>query len=223
MVIIFDLDDTLYEELTFVRSGFQAVADYLSPLLGKPQSLIMEGLNAELQLGRNNVFNRFLHKLDKKNEAIINACVRVYRGHSPLLHLFPEAEACLINLQSYPLYVVTDGNHLVQRKKIKALGLDFLVRRSFFTYAHGLHRRKPSPYCFTKICALEKVNPVSALYVGDNPYKDFVGIKPLGFQTIRVLTGPYANVTVDPVYEADYTIRSLAELDAKLLQKLHNS
>ena len=28
-IIIFDLDDTLYEERTFVESGFRAVAEYL--------------------------------------------------------------------------------------------------------------------------------------------------------------------------------------------------
>jgi putative hydrolase of the HAD superfamily len=30
MIIVFDLDDTLYEEITYVRSGFKAVANYLS-------------------------------------------------------------------------------------------------------------------------------------------------------------------------------------------------
>ena len=35
-VLVFDLDDTLYPELSYVHSGFRAVAAFLSPLLGVP-------------------------------------------------------------------------------------------------------------------------------------------------------------------------------------------
>ena len=30
MILVFDLDDTLYDEITFVYSGFSAVSKYLS-------------------------------------------------------------------------------------------------------------------------------------------------------------------------------------------------
>lgn len=216
MVIVFDLDDTLYEELSFVRSGFRAVADYLSPILEIPREYILEGLLAELHVQREQVFDRFLLKQNKKNQKLIKNCVSVYRSHEPALNLFPEARACLARLQNYPLYVVTDGNQIVQRKKIHALGLDLLVRRCFFTYAHGLHRRKPSPYCFEKICNLEGVEPSSVVYIADNPHKDFVGIKPLGFQTIRVLTGPYAQDKVESAYDAHLTIPNLKSLELSL-------
>jgi putative hydrolase of the HAD superfamily len=93
-----------------------------------------------------------------------------------------------------------------------------LVRRCFFTFAHGLHRRKPSPYCFEKICQMERVPPSSVVYIADNPHKDFVGIKPLGFQTIRVLTGPYRFDQVDEPYEAHLTIPNLQALNEALLK-----
>src|SRR5690349_12031548 len=32
--VVLDLDDTLYPEIDFVRSGFRAVADSLAPLIG---------------------------------------------------------------------------------------------------------------------------------------------------------------------------------------------
>ena len=40
MIIVFDLDDTLYEEITYVRSGFKAVASYLSQTYKKSKRLI---------------------------------------------------------------------------------------------------------------------------------------------------------------------------------------
>ena len=30
MVIVFDLDDTLYDEINFVKSGFKEIASYLN-------------------------------------------------------------------------------------------------------------------------------------------------------------------------------------------------
>jgi putative hydrolase of the HAD superfamily len=220
MVIVFDLDDTLYEELSFVRSGFRAVADYLAPIIGLNQNDIFKGLQAELQLQREHVFDRFLLKYQLKSQKLIKTCLSVYRKHEPSLTLFPEARACLIRLQKYPLYIVTDGNQYVQRSKVRALGLQSLVRRCFFTYAHGLHRRKPSPYCFEKISDLERVPPSSIVYVADNPHKDFVGIKPLGFHTIRVLSGPYAKDKVESDYEADIIIPNLQALNENLLKQL---
>lgn len=220
MVIVFDLDDTLYEELSYVRSGYRAVAEFLSPLLGIDPQTIFNGLMAELAVGRNLVFDRFLQRCGAKRMALVKQCLSVYRGHEPKLELFPEARACLERLQNYPIYIVTDGNHLVQRRKFLALGLGSLVRRCFFTYAHGLHRRKPSPYCFEKICKLEGTNPSSVVYVADNPHKDFVGLNPLGYQTIRVLTGPYRNDVVEPCYDARLAISTLDDLNQQLLQTL---
>lgn len=220
MVIIFDLDDTLYEELSFVRSGFKAAADYLSPILNQTRKQIEASLMEELKIQRDHVFDRLLAKRGVTGRKIIQNCVRVYRGHEPSLELFPEARACLRRLHDYPLYIVTDGNNLVQRKKYLALGLPLLVKRCFFTYAHGLHRSKPSPYCFEKICSLEKAHPSSVVYVADNPHKDFVGIRPLGFKTIRVLTGPYRNDKVSEAFDADVKIPHLGFLDQKLLNTL---
>lgn len=220
MVIVFDLDDTLYEELSFVRSGFDAVADYLVPILNLPKNEMIKGLQAELRIQREQVFDRFLLKRGIKSQRLVQCCVRVYRSHEPSLTLFPEATACLARLNQYPIYIVTDGNHLVQRKKVLALKLDKWVRYCFYTHAHGLDHRKPSPYCFEKICHLEQVSPSSVVYIADNPHKDFIGIKPLGFQTIRVLTGPYRHDKVSKVYDADFTILNLDKLNASFIQEL---
>lgn len=215
VIIVFDLDDTLYDELSFVRSGFSAVADFLSPILNKPRDMIFKGLCEELLMQRHHVFDRFLAKQGVNSRQMVKRCLSVYRGHEPQISLYPQARKCLERLQKFPLYIVTDGNKLVQKRKYLALGLDRYVKRCFFTYAHGLHRGKPSPYCFERICQIENVPPSDIVYVADNPHKDFVGIKPLGFQTVRVLTGPYRNDQVEKNYDADL---SIPDLDALYLK-----
>lgn len=220
MVLVFDLDDTLYEELAYVRSGLRAVADYLVPIIGVSKRNIIAAMEIELQMNRQGIFDRLLLKNGKYTKKLVQNCVRVYRSHEPSLTLFPEARACLALFHDYPIYIVTDGNKLVQRKKVLALGLDGLIRRCFYTTAHGIERCKPSPYCFEKICQLEKIPPREVVYIADNPHKDFIGIKPLGFQTIRVLTGTYRHDKVEEAYEAHQTIHSLRTLNEKLIKKM---
>ena len=212
MVIVFDLDDTLYEDRSFVLSGFNAVAHYLAPILLLDQSFIYNQLELELAQNRNEVFNRFLSKLGINEKRLIAKCLSVYRGHDPKICLYPEANACLNRLNQFPLYVVTDGNKIVQKKKFLALGLSDRIKKCLCTYAYGIQHSKPSPYCFFKICLLEKVNPSEVIYIADNPKKDFIGIKPLGFHTIRVLTGPYSKMIVDSKNEAEIVVENLDKI-----------
>lgn len=219
MVIIFDLDDTLYDERTFMLGGFQAVANYLSPILGISSETIVSALVDEVKFKREEVFDRFLAEQGVSSKRLTNRCISIYRGHIPHISLYPEAEDCLKRLHKFPLYVVTDGNKIIQRKKCQALGLDKKVKRYFCTNAYGLNRCKPSPYIFQKICALEGIPPSKAVYVADNPNKDFIGIKPLGFHTIRVMTGRFHQLELDAAHEAEVRIQTLAELDESLLRR----
>ncbi|MBA3722720.1 MAG: HAD hydrolase-like protein [Parachlamydiaceae bacterium] len=222
MVIVFDLDDTLYDDISFVLSGFRKVAEYLSTFLDVEQEDIYNQLVIELQVNRNQVFDRFLEKHGIFQKKLVSKCISIYRKHHPLISLFPEADECINRLKKNPLYVVTDGNKLVQKNKFVALGLAKRIKKCICTYAYGLTHSKPSPYCFQKICEWENVSPSEIVYIADNPKKDFVGIKPLGFCTIRVLTGPYRNLNLGSEYDADMTISNLSELNENLLKDLMN-
>jgi putative hydrolase of the HAD superfamily len=220
-ILVFDLDDTLYDEKTFVISGFQAVSDYLQSNFSIPKEksfrLMVENLKEN---GRGHIFDHILNRYNVYSKSSVKKCVSIYRTHEPTISLDPEADNCLSKFSMYPIYIVTDGNKMVQYNKLKALGLYSRVKFCFITHRYGLKHAKPSPYCFNKICRMEKVNPIQVVYIGDNPKKDFVGIKPLGFKTIRVRKGDYADVTLSPEYEAHYTIHSLSELTDNLLKEL---
>lgn len=212
MVIVFDLDDTLYPEISYVHGGFKKVAQFLRPLLGD-SSKTFQRLKKLEEIDRNQVFDRFLKEKKIFTKALLKQCVSIYRHHAPKIALYPDALFCLKKLsKKYPLYLVTDGNRLVQRNKIQALHLQRWIKRTFCTHEHGKKAAKPSPFCFQKICKLEKVKPEDVVYIADNPWKDFIGIKPLGFQTVRVKTGPYKNVKLNRAHEADHTIQNMKGL-----------
>lgn len=220
MIIVFDLDDTLYEELTFVKSGFSAVSDFLECNFGISSSESYEFMVNRLELGRGKIFDDTLLQFGILHKQTVNRCLTVYRKHFPKIQLHQEAADFLVRFGQEPLYIVTDGNKMVQNNKIIALGLRKLVKHVFITHRYGVKHAKPSPYCFQKICEIEQVEPREVVYVGDNPYKDFVGIKPLGFQTIRIKQGSYKNVEFTSDYEAHLTLGSLRELTIELLESL---
>lgn len=224
MILVFDLDDTLYDELSFVNSGLNAVASYVSSLSKTKPELVLKKMNEVLhQKGRGHIFDDTLKHFNKYSKKEVRKCLSIYRLHKPEIKLWPEAISCLERFKDYPIYIVTDGNKLVQLNKIKALGLDKIVKKYFITYRYGLKHSKPSPYCFLKIAALEKITPEKIVYIADNVNKDFVGIKPLGFKTIRVKTGQFASLVKSSEFEAETSINSLNELTPHYLTTLYGN
>ena len=212
-VLVFDLDDTLYPELSYVHSGFRAVAAFLSPLLDVPAEALAAGMIAEeAAQGRGQVFDNALRRHGRWSKTLVATCLRTYRQHQPEISLFPDAERVLTRFAHLPLYLVTDGHKEVQARKVTALGLAGRVRHAYLTNRYGRHRAKPNPHVFQLICQREGVLPSDVTYVGDNVRKDFVGIKPLGFNTVRILRGNYAHFKADAVHEAARMIISLDEL-----------
>jgi len=215
-VVVFDLDDTLYDELTFVRSGFRAVARDLAPLLGASEQELFDRMwNVLMRDGRGAVFDAVVAAYcGRPVKRLVRRALSVYRRHEPDIALSEDAEDVLERLrrEGTPVYVVTDGNKLVQARKIKALGLEGRVNGVYVTHRYGIRRAKPSPYCFLKIRDRERAASRDIVYVGDNPNKDFVGIKPLGFRTVRIRRGPWRDAAPPAECEAEAVIEDLREL-----------
>ncbi|QNK58378.1 HAD family hydrolase [Paenibacillus sp. PAMC21692] len=212
-IIVFDLDDTLYGELDYVRSGFQVVAEYLENKYRIPCDesfrLMWDSLEEK---GRGSVFNDVLIHYNLYSESAVKRCLSTYRLHMPNISLLPDAVDALQILAGHSVYIVTDGNKVVQHNKILALGLYGRVTKCYITHRYGRHHSKPSPYCFHQIAKRENVRPQEIVYIGDNPNKDFVGIKPYGYQTVRILRGAFKDVRMSEAYNAEFEINTLNEL-----------
>ncbi|WP_028065370.1 HAD family hydrolase [Solirubrobacter soli] len=214
--VIFDLDDTLYREHDYVRSGFAAVARRLAAEPTAPAvDDLFNALVCEWQAhGRGHVFDVVAarHGLDVG----VAELVAVYREHDPQLELYPDAERALARLEAAGrlVGVLTDGMASVQRRKLKALGLDQRIRCIVVSDDYGLDAWKPSAVPYRAALEHLGVAPADAVYVGDNPNKDFIGARALGLATVRVKreTGDHAQTVLDPSYEADVTVATLDEV-----------
>lgn len=213
LILAFDLDDTLYDERSYVESGLRAVAGYGRDRFGwdagRSFAEMIEILDAE---GRGRVFDRWLAGHGRTGKGLVGECVRAYRHHRPQLALSPDAAALLPRLRHYPLYLVTDGHKIVQQRKIEALGIAPLFRRVFITHRYGIRHAKPSLHCFERIRGLERAEWRDIVYVGDNPAKDFVALNAAGAQTVRLLAGVHGDVRAAAGHDAQHRIRTLAAL-----------
>lgn len=186
--VVFDLDDTLYPEREYVLSGFRAVAAWAEAQLGIPDKRGFAELKHLFAHGvRGDTFQRWLTARRVPSDGLVPKLVQVYRGHEPLLSPFAEVPALLASLhRRYRLGLLTDGALLVQRRKLAALQLAGHFDAIVFSDAWGRETWKPSPWPFVVMLERLGVSGPEAVYVADNPTKDFLGARQVGMGTIRL-------------------------------------
>lgn len=217
MILTFDLDDTLYDERTYVESGLLAVARFGEAEFGWDRGESLWFMIGVLDRdGRGAIFDQWLSAHGKLSRELVAECVRCYRHHAPVLALDQRAAALLPQLARYPLYIVTDGHKIVQDRKLTALAIRPLFKHAFITHRYGTKNAKPSLHCFELIRKAEQCRWQDIVYVGDNPAKDFVSLNRVGAQTVRVLTGVHRNAVAAPGFEAQHRIRDLSAFAALL-------
>lgn len=213
--VVFDLDDTLYEELQYVYSGFRAVAVHLCSQYGLDEGRSLHRMQELLEeSGRGRIFNVVLEE-NGLDDQLVPELVGVYRNHIPLLQLYPDAQSILSQLHGQAkLGLITDGAAEVQWNKIRALKLETIMDIIVVTGDYGAENWKPSPFPYRRVMEKLKVPPEDCVYIGDNPEKDFITAKQLGWRTIRVCRpGSMCwGIHKDADYEAHFNVFSLMEV-----------
>lgn len=221
--VLFDLDDTLYREQDFVEQAFGNVAAVMAGYLAErsgggeaqtPESLSRQMLRLLEEEGRGVIFNRLCERYGV--DIPVGELVGIYRETEPVLSLYPDGEKFLAWLEGRKIKtgLITDGNAPVQHRKIRALGLD--RRLDVVLASDELELAKPDPEVYTYCLGKLGIEPGEAVYVGDNPLKDFVGARQIGMKTARIVRpeGMHMSRKAQEGYDADVTVRLLTELEA---------
>ena len=175
--VIFDLDDTLYSEKDYVRSGFQAAAPDKFDALWQA---FLDGKPA---------FDTVMPEQKEK-------ALAAYRTHKPNISLYPGVREmlCRIKAGGRKLGMITDGRPEGQWAKIEALGIARLFDEIIVTdELGGTVFRKPCDKAFQMMREILKVPFEKMVYVGDNLKKDFIAPEQLGMRAIwfRNIIGLY--------------------------------
>ncbi|MBA4135875.1 MAG: HAD family hydrolase [Opitutus sp.] len=214
--LVLDVDDTLFPERDFVLGGFAAAGKWLRAQLG------VDGFSATatrlFEAGlRGRIFDESLDAMDVPiSPELVGELVVAYRSHQPTLTLFPDAARLLSRaVGRVNVALLTDGFEAVQRNKIEALALDPRIELRVITDAlGGRNFWKPCPEGFRLVMRRYPGESGGYVYVGDNPRKDFLGPRALGWRTVRIKRegGEHSTYVANPDEEADIVVTDLTEL-----------
>ncbi|MGH9236139.1 MAG: glycosyltransferase [Acidimicrobiales bacterium] len=216
-LVVLDIDDTLYLERDYVRSGFDAVGAWARAELGVDD--LGERAWAAFEAGvRRTIFDEALAGCGiEVTNGVVPRLVEVYRSHSPTIDMLPDARAWLDALAPHvTLAVVTDGPLASQQAKAEALMLTRWADLVVFTESLGPGRGKPHPAAFEQLERELGLSGERCAYVADNPAKDFVAPHRLGWRTVRVRRPGGLHAEVPSGGDVDAEVTSLADLDAAL-------
>lgn len=178
-VVVFDLDDTLYNEIDYVKSGYKKIS-LAFPNIDKMYDRLLDAFYRK-QNAIDYVLNQE-NMLDEKTK-----CLEIYRNQIPDIKLEKTIFELLNELKnSKSLGLITDGRPNGQRAKIKALGIDELFDKIIITdELGGIEYRKPNKKAFEMMKDFFECEYKDMVYIGDNLKKDFIAPNELGMKQIH--------------------------------------
>lgn len=197
MIIVFDLDDTLYNEIEFVKSGLWVVSKYLDKT--NPHSTFMLLFELFQKNGSGKVFNDYLN-ITNSNKSL-NKCIELYRNHKPHISLNHNIKNLLKGIKKkYSLGLLTDGNSITQKNKFNALKLSQYFE--FVVFSNDMNLQKPAKTLYD-LFENHFSRHKTFFYIADNPKKDFITPNKMNWITIRYKNplGIYQNYKSDAKYE----------------------
>ncbi|WP_297130917.1 HAD family hydrolase [uncultured Eubacterium sp.] len=182
--VIFDLDDTLYSEKDYVRSGYKKISEYLQ----NPQiELDLWDSFVKGEKAIDVVFNKY-GIIEKKEIAL-----SIYRNQKPEIKLYDGVCEMISRIRKKKkIGIITDGRPVSQYAKIAALGIE-ADKIVVTDELGGIEFRKPNKKAFVIMQECFEVPFEKMVYIGDNILKDFVAPTNLGMKSIyfRNVNGLY--------------------------------
>lgn len=220
-MFVTDLDDTLYNEIDYVRSGYRAIGRELEKAGVMPCERVVKFLDtAENTAQGFDDLSAQIWEAHPGSKYDVKWMVDVYRFHEPDIRLRPGALEMLeqLKMQDVTIGLITDGRAATQRAKIKALGLERFIdeKNIIISGETGYDKTFREPF---DLIASRNPGETKFLYLGDNPAKDFRWPNAMGWETVEILdtAGIHIHsqrIDVPPEYRARHTIAHLTDVFA---------
>lgn len=210
-VVVFDLDDTLYKEIYYVKSAFSEIAK----LVDKVSHIDITKYMWNDYYENKDVFSSV--EILSGARLTKQECIKIYRNHIPDISMQRDDYLILHELYRSGTVcgLITDGRSITQRNKIKALKVDRYFIDSNIIISEEFGSEKPNIRNYQTFC--ERYPLSDFYYVGDNPAKDFISPNKLGWTTICLLDKEYINIhsqnfSMPKEYIPQYKFNSLKEI-----------
>ena len=184
-IIVFDLDDTLYKEIYYLKSAYREIALHAAQGDRRLASDLLAQMVNTFR-NRGNAFKRLNQLLGRTTP--VEEYLAMYRTHRPDIHLEDDVVATLDALKTAgcTMALITDGRSVQQRNKIAALGLNRWIADEDIVISEEIGSEKPDEANYRRIMNLHP-DADKFVYIGDNPKKDFIAPNRLGWTTVCLL------------------------------------
>jgi putative hydrolase of the HAD superfamily len=223
---MFDLDDTLVDHSSALRTGAHALAN-TARLDTDPEDFAVRWkaihaekypryLSGELRyedMCRERIWEAIGTDLSPEEaDSLFTIYMNAYHA---AWRLFADVLPCLAALGTYRLGVISNGRSAEQRKKLKVLGIERHFEHVALSEETGV--AKPDSKIFLGACAAMRVAPESAVFVGDSREVDYLAARASGMAAVWLDRAARAQA-------ADTAVRvtSLDELPGLISEQRHN-
>jgi putative hydrolase of the HAD superfamily len=207
---VFDLDDTLFQEIDFLKSAYSHISAKLAANISVNvyEQMLLKYRNKE------NVFEWLVSKYQQLVPGLnVQWLLKEYREHAPSIKLSEASLAFMLKLKNknIPLGLITDGRSTTQRNKLKALGIDEFFQDIIISEEFGSEKPDERNYLYFESKYPEK----SFYFFGDNTSKDFIVPLKLGWTTFCIKNaGDHIHTqSFDKYPQPDYIISGFDQIE----------
>jgi HAD superfamily hydrolase (TIGR01549 family) len=192
-VVLFDLDDTLYPEMDYLKPAFAAIGHFFEKRHALNAQQVEDFLTITFtRQGRKNLFNQCFNHFEEEIQGkkrqntdlsrdyregvvfeniFVEQCLSILRTVeiSKKIHLFPYVYEVLpvLKRQGKQIFIITNGNITQQKNKVKHLQWNGLDESITLVFANQF-APKPSPKVYTEFLEPNfNLKNKSILFVGD--------------------------------------------------------
>ncbi len=193
-ILFVDLDDTLFEEVEYVKSGFLEVSKYIAEINKTNSEEIFNQMVYQFnKYGRTGVFNRVMSFFEFDIPSVSDMIV-IYRNHKPNIQAYEGVYNAITNIRSIynNIFVITDGVVEVQKNKVSALNLEKYI--DGVIYCMEYNSPKPSIISIEQYTQNILFDKSRSMMIGDDPFCDIECAYKFGINAVRVLTGRFKDI-----------------------------
>lgn len=169
---IFDLDNTIYKEEDYLFQAYKTIAAKFAKILpGQSKNELFRILkDLYLNEGREKLFDKFL-KIVCLDNSYLPDCLKILRSFVPEkpIEINKKVKKVLssLKLRGKSVFILTNGNIVQQKNKIKHIQWDGLDKQIGFVFANEIVP-KPSPEGIFHILKLTGIEKDKTILIGDS-------------------------------------------------------
>ena len=172
--IIFDLDNTLYNEIEYISRAYSFIGKKISALNKQfsPQDILIFLIEEFKSNGRKNIYQKLITKFNSINYSLsefLNDLRNVPIPENSIPIKDELYNFILRNINKYKFFIATNGNKIQQENKFRSAYIPYKNRINIiYCDAFGVDKRKPNPFFINYISKSFHIKLNDMMFIGDS-------------------------------------------------------